>query len=86
MRVPFGLSDAPTEFQRYMENCLSDVRNKFAFPYLDDLLVYPDDFDSHVDHLRRVFQILTENDIKVKAKKFKLFQNLSRTITKKGTE
>ena len=70
-----------------MENCLTGVRNKSAFPYLDDLLVYPDDFDSHVDHLRRVFQILTENDIKVKAKKFKLFQKqikyLGRTITEK---
>ena len=24
------------------------VRDKFAFPYLDDVLVYSDDFDSHI--------------------------------------
>ena len=74
VRVPFGLSNAPAEFQRYKENCFTDVRDKFAFPYLDDVLVYSDDFDSHVDHLRKVFQILRENGIKVKAKKCKLFQ------------
>ena len=51
-----------------MENCLTDVRDKFAFSYLDDVLVYSDDFDSHVDHLRKAFQILRENVIKVKAK------------------
>ena len=71
-----------------MGNCLTDVRDKFAFPYLDDVLVYSDDFDSHVDHLRKVFQILRENGIKVKAKKCKLFQKqinyLGRTITDKG--
>ena len=39
VRVLFGLSNVPAEFQRYMENCLTDVRDKFAFPYLDDVLV-----------------------------------------------
>ena len=71
-----------------MENCLTDVRDKFVFPYLDDMLVYSDDFDSHVNHLRKVFQILRENGIKVKAEKCKLFQKqinyLGCTITDKG--
>ena len=73
-----------------MENCLTDVRDKFAFPYLDDVIVYSDDFDSHVDHLRKEFQILKENSTKVKVKKCKLFQKqinyLGRTITEKGYE
>ena len=71
-----------------MENCLTDVRDKFAFLYLYDVLVYSDDFDSHVDHLRKVFRILIENGIKVKAKNYKLFQKqinyLVHTITDKG--
>ena len=28
--VPFGLSNAPIEFQRYMENCLTDVRDTLS--------------------------------------------------------
>ena len=75
MRVSFGLSYALAEFQRYMGNCLLDVRDKFAFPYLDDVVQYSDDFDSHIYHLRKVFQVLRENGIKVKAKKWKLFRS-----------
>ena len=70
-----------------MENCLTDVRDEFTFPCLDDVLVYSDHFDSHVDHSRKVFQILRENDFKVKAKKCKLFQKqincLGCTVTEK---
>ena len=58
-----------------MENCLTDVRDKFVFPYLDDVLVYSDDPDSHIDHLGKGFQILRENGIKIKSKKRKLFLN-----------
>ena len=39
-----------------MKNCLNKVRDKFACPYLDCVLVYSDDFVSYVHHLRKVFQ------------------------------
>ena len=88
VRVPFGLCNAPAEFQRLMENCLLDVRDEFAFPYLDDVLVYSYNFRAHINHLRRVFNVLREHGIKVNAKKCKLFQKqinyLGRTITDKG--
>ena len=49
--------------------------------------MYSDGFNLHVDYLRKVFQIFRENCIKVKAKKYKLFQKqsnyLGRTITDK---
>ena len=44
VRVSFGLCNAPTEFQGHMENCLLDVRDEFAFPYLNNVLVCSDDF------------------------------------------
>ena len=73
-----------------MENCLTDVRDKFAFSFFHDVIVYSDDFDPHVDHLHKMFQILKENSIKVKVKKCKLFQKqinyLGRTITEKVYE
>ena len=88
VRVPFGLCNAPAKFKRHMENYLLDVRDEFAFPYLDDVLVYSDNSKAHINHLRRVLNILREHGIKVNARKCKLFQKqinyLGRTITDKG--
>ena len=33
------VSNTPTELERYMEKYLPDVREKFSFPNLDDMLV-----------------------------------------------
>ena len=57
-----------------MGNCLTDVADKFALHYLDDVLVYSDDSESHVDHLRKVIQILRENCIKVKEKTMQIIR------------
>ena len=88
VRVPFGLCNAPAKFKRHMENYLLDVRDEFAFPYLDDVLVYSDNSKAHINHLRRVLNILREHGIRVNARKCKLFQKqinyLGRTITDKG--
>ena len=47
VRVPFRLTNAPAEFQRFMASTLFDMRDKFAFPYLDDTLVFSDAFDDY---------------------------------------
>ena len=88
VRVPFGLTNAPAEFQRFMKSTLFDMRDKFTFPYLNDNLVFSDTFDDHLNHLKKVFQRLREKGIKIKASKCKLFQRqvnyLGRFISSDG--
>ena len=55
-RCPFGLAQAPAYFQRLVNEVLSGLT--FAFSYLDDILLFSPDMDSHLEHLRILFERL----------------------------
>ena len=51
-RMPFGLRNAPLQFQRFMDSVLGSLRWTAALVYIDDILVFSADIDSHATHLR----------------------------------
>ena len=55
--MPFGMCNAPATFQRLINKVLGDVSNCRA--YLDDIVVYSDDWASHMTTLREVFKRLS---------------------------
>ena len=59
-RCPFGLAQASAYFQRLVNEVLSDLT--FAFGYLDDILVFSPDMESHLEHLRLLFERLRSTD------------------------
>jgi hypothetical protein len=56
--MPFGLTNAPATFQRLMDKVLETVKSKFADVYMDDIIVYSQTFQEHLDHLQQVFNLL----------------------------
>ena len=74
LRIPFGLSNAPPSFQRFMNECLGDLRDTICISYLDDILCFSKNFDEHLTNLRTVLQKLKEHKIKLKAEKCVFFQ------------
>ena len=85
-RCPFGLAQAPAYFQRLVNEVLSGLT--FAFGYLDDILVYSPDMETHLKHLRSLFIKLREADLKLKEVKCnflkKHIQYLGHIISGKG--
>ena len=85
-RCPFGLAQAPAYFQRLVNEVLS--RLTFAFGYLDDILVYSPNMETHLEHWRSLFVKLREADLKLKEVKCnflkKHIQYLGHIISGKG--
>lgn len=73
-RMPFGLCNAPATFQRLMEVVLGDMAFEMLLIYLDDVLVFSKDFESHLQRLDLVLGRLQEHGLKLKPKKCFLFR------------
>ena len=56
--MPFGLTNAPTSFQAYINNILRKFLNQFYITYLDDILIYSDTNEEHIQHVRSVLEKL----------------------------
>lgn len=74
-RMPFGLCNAPASFQRLMESCLGDQNYQSLLIYLDDVIVFAPDFNSHLDRLDFVFSRLSQQGLKLKPDKCKLLRS-----------
>ena len=71
--MPFGLCNAPATFQRTMNRVFFELLDIGVVVYLDDVLIYSEDIESHKKLLRKVFDILRKNKLFVKPEKCGLF-------------
>ena len=58
----FGLTNAPSTFQRMMDYVFPDI--PFVHVYLDDVVVFSDSMSSHVEHLLQVFEVIAKSGLK----------------------
>uniref|UniRef100_A0A3B1JJS8 Gypsy retrotransposon integrase-like protein 1 n=1 Tax=Astyanax mexicanus TaxID=7994 RepID=A0A3B1JJS8_ASTMX len=74
-RMPFGLCNAPSTFQRLMERVFGDERFQSLLLYLDDIVIFSSTFDSHLERLQMVLGRLQQHNLKLKLEKCNFFQN-----------
>ena len=69
--MPFSLSNAPSAFQRFMNDIFSDLLDKCIVVYLDDILIYSEDKSLHTQHVKEVLRCLHKFGLYAKVEKCK---------------
>ena len=89
-RMPFGLNNAASTFQRTMELALQGLQWITCLIYIDDIIVYGRTFDEHLKRVEEVFERLKNAGLKLKPEKCNMLQTevifLGHVVTANGVK
>lgn len=77
--MPFGLKNAPSEFQKIMNDIFTPYSD-FILVYIDDILVFSKDIESHFKHLDILKRIVIQSGLVISKPKMSLFQTKIRFL------
>ncbi|GJF00794.1 polyprotein [Phanerochaete sordida] len=72
-RMPFGLKNGPSIFQRTMQSILAPFLWMFCLVYIDDIVVYSKTYEEHIEHLDKVLGACEEAGLTLSPAKCHLF-------------
>ena len=88
--MPFGLTNAPASFMALMNDVLKNLINKCVVVFFDDILIYSKSKEEHVEHVRKVLELLRQNKLFAKMSKCDFLKDkvefLGHVIGKSGVE
>lgn len=89
-RMPQGVTNAPSTFQRLMEKCMGEMNLKEVLVFIDDLIVFAPTLEEHEERLLKVLQRLKEYGLKLSVEKCVFFQPsvkyLGHVVSKDGVQ
>ena len=88
--MPFGLCNTPATFERLMSQVMRGLHWKCCLVYIDDILVFGNDFESALHSLELVLIRVAEYGLQLKSTKCNLFRTsvpfLGRIVGRAGLE
>ncbi|MBW0535710.1 hypothetical protein O181_075425 [Austropuccinia psidii MF-1] len=70
LRMPFGIKNAPSHYQRIMNTIFcEELSEGWLIIYIDDIIVCSETWDSHLSRLERVLQKIVQVNMKISLKK-----------------
>ena len=86
--MPFGLTNAPATFQAYINRALAGLVDIICIVYLDDILVFSQTREAHIEHVCAVLDRLQRAKLYANPKKCILFTSevefLGHVVSKEG--
>ena len=67
--MQFGTTNAPADFQGYINNAIREALDDFASVYLDDVLIHSNSEEEHVGHVKWIMQRLLKAGLYLKPEK-----------------
>ena len=87
-RLAFGLVNAPGTFERLMETVMRGLQYTTLLVYMDDILCFAPDMETHLGRLEEIFRRLRAANLKLKPSKCRLFrrkvQYLGHVVSEEG--
>ena len=88
--MPFGLSCAPSTFQRLIDVMLAGLAYEICLAYLDDIIVFSSSVEEHLERLGKVLERILASGLKIKVSKTHLFRKsvdfLGHVVSDRGIE
>ncbi|UYV79597.1 K02A2.6-like, partial [Cordylochernes scorpioides] len=70
-KLSFGLKNSPSQFQRVLRQILNKYDVDFCMNYFDDFIIFSNNFQEHLTHLKVILDICIKENIKLKLSKCK---------------
>ena len=90
LRMPFGLKNAPSTFQRVMDNVLREHIGVICLVYMDDIIVFSTSLTEHMENLTKIFKTLEKHNLKLQLDKSEFLQKevafLGHIVTPEGVK
>jgi Reverse transcriptase (RNA-dependent DNA polymerase)/RNase H-like domain found in reverse transcriptase len=89
-RMPFGLKNSPSTFQRAMNNILHGLTGTNCLVYLDDIIIMGNSLENHLNNLNVVLKRLADFNLKIQLDKCEFLKRetefLGHVVTRNGVK